>query len=135
VNKKMKKDKIIEYGKIICSSGEDITNTSNLILFSSKRNLFFKKLGEYLKFYSDLKVSLLKHYKNDKVLFEKIKKLPDINFEDYSIPKLTQIILMLALPIGAIIFLLQMNYLKETKNKIKEAIEIYSEVMEIIIKK
>ena len=131
----MKKDKIIEYGKIICSSGEDITKTSNLIFFSFRRNLFFKKLGEFLKFYSDLKVSLLKHYQNDKVLLEKIKKLPDINFKDYSIPKLLQIILMIALPIGAIIFLFQMNYLKETKRKINEAINIYSEVISIIIKK
>ncbi len=131
----MKKDKIIEYGKIICSSGEDITYTSNLILFSFKRNVFFKKLGEFLKFYSDLKISLLKDYQNDKVLYDKLKKLPDIKYENYSISILIFLLLIFTLPLSIIIFLFQMSYLKETKKKIKEAIEIYSEVISIIIKK
>ena len=130
----MKEEKIEGYCNLICSKGEEIASTSNAIVFSLKRNLFFSNLQGYLKFHAELKAALLKQYQKNSTICEKVKNIPDIPYENYALSPIVFFVLMLSFPIGTIIFLLQMNYVKGVRKKVNESIKIYKELIPLLRK-
>jgi hypothetical protein len=130
----LREEKIEEYCNLICSKGEEIANTSNAIVLSLKRNLFFSNLQGYLKFHAELKAALLKHYQKNSNICEKVKNIPDIPYENYALSPMVFFVLMVSFPIGAIIFFLQMKYVKGVRKKVSRSIKIYNELIPLVKK-
>jgi hypothetical protein len=130
----VKEEKLEEYFNLICLKGEEIANTSSAIVLSPKRNSFFGNLQGYLKFHAELKAALLKHYQKDSSMLERIKQIPYIHYENYSLSPITFFVLLISLPIGAIIFYMQMNYMKEVRKKVIQSVKIYTELIPFVKK-
>jgi len=114
--------KVKENIKLLIKDGEKFERINISILFSYKRNLFFSHLSNYINFYNGLKGKLKNHNLNNDSKSEIIQKIPDLHFEDYSLWSVTQFVLIFSLPISFVIFFLQWNYIKEIKNKLKQGL-------------
>lgn len=115
--------------RLAIKDGEEIEHVGFGILLSFKRNIFFAHLGNYIHFYNSLKTTLQNRYKNKKSITNSLEKIPNLHFEDHSIPTITHFVLLTTFPISFILFLIQWNYIKEIKKKLTIGLNEFNSLM------
>ncbi len=111
--------KLKENIQFLINDKDKFERVSVSILFSFQRNYFFTYLSNYIKLYNEVKGKLKSHYSTNDKMSNSINAIPDLHFENYALDIVTQFALMASIPLTFPIFILQWNYIKKIKKKIK----------------
>lgn len=121
----------------LVSDGEKLVRYSSLTLWSNAKHEYFQSLKEYCSFYNETKQFLSDHYNRNEMISERLEKLPEIPFDDYSGEKgarqfLTTILLYIFFPIAFLMLIKPTRYMNTTKDKVHQANRLLSSISFLI---
>ena len=118
----------------LAEEGDKIAKTSITILWTREKNQYYEKIKDYCSLHKEMKDYLYSNYQNNTMINERIIKLSEIEFVDYSDDD-GSLKFFFKVAFGYIFFpvmyvyrIREVRYFNRTKDKIYESNRYYSSI-------